>query len=299
MRPLKLKRHLTNEQDRALRSPVPLDAEEKHFDPENFVGPYEDAEAYKEDGTLLFRVVADAFDMKHVLKAYEHLRTVNGDPTTRTSVTGGGRVTRPRADGTPSRQSRSSKAKSEEYKKKGVKADFLGYMDREPGFPFCRQTAWTAKNPEVLKNCWKLINKADSWFQKLIPDRHKFQGDHIDEHLDFTLGATVFSTVTVNKKLSTTYHRDKNDLKGGFGVMFTLGDFTGGQLVFPAFRCAVDYQPGSIILADVHETHGNLKNIVGNRITCVLYAREKINECGTAEEELERAKGMDIFGRED
>ena len=56
MRLLKLRRHLTNKQDRALRRPVPLDAEEKHFDPENFIGPYEDAEVYKEDGTLLFRV---------------------------------------------------------------------------------------------------------------------------------------------------------------------------------------------------------------------------------------------------
>jgi len=90
-----------------------LDAEEKDFDPENLIGPYEDAEAYKEDGTLLFRVVADAFDMDHVLQAYNHVTTVNGDPTSRTSVTGGGRVKRPRADNSVSNQSRSSKEKQE------------------------------------------------------------------------------------------------------------------------------------------------------------------------------------------
>jgi len=151
MRQLNLKRCLTTKQDRGLRSPTPLDAEEKDFDAENLIGPYEDAEAYKEDGTLLFRVVADAFNMDHVLQAYKHLTTVNGDPTSPTSVTGGGRMKRPRSDRTISNQSRSSKAKQEEYKKKGVKADYLGYMGREPDNPFCWQTAWTARNPEVLE----------------------------------------------------------------------------------------------------------------------------------------------------
>ncbi len=72
-----------------------------------------------------------------------------------------------------------------------------------------------------------------------------------------------------------------------------------GQIVFPAFRAAVDYQPGDLILADVHETHGNLDNIIGDRITCVLYVRENINKCGTAEEEEEKAQGMTVHGRED
>ncbi|SRR5258706_5699529 len=113
------------------------------------------------------------------------------------------------------------------------------------------------------------------------------------------MGATNFTTVTVNKKLSTTYHRDEGDLEGGFGVLFTLGRFKGGQLVMPAFRCAIDYQPGSMLLMDVHETHGNLDNIEGDRITCVLYAREHINECGTVEEEEERAAGMSVHGSTD
>ena len=55
-----------------------------------------------------------------------------------------------------------------------------------------------------------------------------------------------------------------------------------------------------MILADVHETHGNLDNIEGDRITCVLYARAKIDQCGTIEEELERAQAyMRINGRTD
>ena len=106
--------------------------------------------------------------------------------------------------------------------------------------------------------------------------------------------------MTVNKKLSTTYHRDEGDFKHGFGVMATLGEFTGGQLIFPAFHVTVDYQPGSVILADVHETHGNLDNIQGDRVTVVLYAREVIDKCGFAEDEEERMAGtMSVHARED
>lgn len=44
---------------------------------------FEEAEAYKEDGTLLFKVVAHAFDQGLVDRAYERLKTVKGDCTTR------------------------------------------------------------------------------------------------------------------------------------------------------------------------------------------------------------------------
>ena len=131
-------------------------------------------------------------------------------------------------------------------------------------------------------------------------DRHEFQLNHVSESPDFTLGATCFTTMTVNKQLSTTYHRDQHDLKGGFGMMLTLGEFEGGQIVFPAFGCAVDYQPGDLLLADVHETHGNVDNIRGDRITLVLYARENIDKCGLAEDEEERMSGsMSVHARED
>lgn len=297
---LKLKRHLTSEQDLALREPKPLQATEADFDRENYIESRQgDAQGFKEDGSLLFWVIKDAFEPGECLRAYEHLRKVNGDPTSRSEVTGGGQETRKRSDGSDSNIRDSSPEKKAEYKKKDSKADFLGYMGYTPRFPYCRQTAWTADNPEILKNCWPLINMADLLFKEHIPDRYEFQANHIDEHLDFTLGATAFTTMTVNKKLSTTYHRDEGDLLGGFGVMLTLEKFEGGQLVFPAFRCAVDYQPGDMILADVHETHGNLDNIKGNRITCVLYVRENINKCGDAEEEEEKALGMTVHVRED
>jgi hypothetical protein len=70
-------------------------------------------------------------------------------------------------------------------------------------------------------------------------------------------GITPFTTITCNRSWRTAAHVDKGDLKEGFGVMCCLGDFGGCHLVFPRYRVAVNYQEGDVLLANVHEVHGN------------------------------------------
>lgn len=103
-------------------------------------------------------------------------------------------------------------------------------------------------------------------------------------------GHTPFTTITCNRSWRTAAHIDKGDLKEGFGVMCCLGDFGGCRLVFPRYRVAVNYQEGDVLLANVHEVHGNtaLLNpdgsvpIVGRepeRLVCVFYYQEKMEQC--------------------
>ena len=103
-------------------------------------------------------------------------------------------------------------------------------------------------------------------------------------------GITPFTTITCNRSWRTAAHIDKGDLKEGFGVMCCLGDFGGCDLVFPRYRCAVRYREGDVLLANVHEVHGNtpLLNhdgsvpIVGRepeRLVCVFYYQEKMEQC--------------------
>jgi hypothetical protein len=237
------------------------------------------------------------FDEIQTAAGYEHLKTVHGDCGTRPETIGAQRIFRKRADNSISKQYRADEKLVKEYRKGGCRADYLGYFET----PHCRQTAWTRENPEVLKGVHSLIVAADNVFKESLPDRYQFQYYHACESPDFQLWNTAFSTMTVNRKLSTTYHQDKGDLKGGFGVMLTLGNFKGGALVFPAFKVAIDYQPGSLILADVHETHGNLPLKDGDdRVTCILYVRERIKKCGLAEDVEDRMKGkMSVHARED
>ena len=103
-------------------------------------------------------------------------------------------------------------------------------------------------------------------------------------------GITPFTTITCNKSWRTAAHVDKGDLKEGFGVMCCLGDFSGCHLVFPRYRVAVNYQEGDVLLANVHQVHGNtpLLNPDGSvprvgrepeRLVCVFYYQEKMDQC--------------------
>jgi hypothetical protein len=103
-------------------------------------------------------------------------------------------------------------------------------------------------------------------------------------------GHTPFTTVTCNKDWRTAAHIDKGDLKKGFGVMCCLGDFEGCDLVFPRYRTAVRYREGDVLLANVHEVHGNTPLLSPNgsvpklgcepeRLVCVFYYQERMDEC--------------------
>lgn len=247
----------------------------------------EEAVIYKEDGSVLVRLVKDAVDPMDCEIAHRQLKTVDGALSARASVLGTKLVPRILSDGSKGKTLVVPPEIVARARQLGAKADFLGYKEAEPRYKFCRQTAWTREHPEVLQAAMPLIRAADCIFKIEFPTEWERQHDHVSKAPDFRIGDTAFSTLTVNKNLPTTYHRDSGDYLQGFGVMLTLGSFTGGYLCFPAYRIAVNYQPGDVILADVHEIHGNTK-IKGNRVVCVLYAREKINQCGSVEEETEK-----------
>jgi hypothetical protein len=251
-----------------------------------------------DDGSLIAHLVDNAFDEEITRTAYDFLKDVVGDPTVRAEVTGGGHALRERADGSVSNIHAATPEQQAKYA--GSEADYLGYMDATGRFPYCRQTAWTTEHPEVLKGIYPLIEAADNIFKELLPERHAAQFNHVAETPDFQIGTTSLTTVTVNKNLATTFHRDEGDYAAGFGLMLTLGDFVGGQLRIPMYNVTFDYKPGSLLMANVHLTHGSLPIVSGTRIALVLYAREHIDKCGSAEEEEQKMAGkMSIHARED
>jgi hypothetical protein len=67
------------------------------------------------------------------------------------------------------------------------------------------------------------------------------------------------------------YHHDDGNIPGALGVLTVAGEFTGGLLVFPKFRVAVNLRPGDVLIADNRELHGNTP-ITGNRLSIVCYA---------------------------
>ena len=99
----------------------------------------------------------------------------------------------------------------------------------------------------------------------------------------------MFSTITVNLNFATATHKDVGDLAEGFGVMtcFRSGDYSDGSLVFLKYGLAVNVGTGDVLLADVHQWHGNLP-ILGEkgayqRLSCVMYYRSRLPLCPRAE----------------
>jgi hypothetical protein len=74
--------------------------------------------------------------------------------------------------------------------------------------------------------------------------------------------------------------------------MIRAGQFTGGHLVLPKYRVAIELNTGDALFFDPHEWHGT-SAFYGlhkrfERMTLVLYYRTKMAECGTPQEERQR-----------
>ena len=94
---------------------------------------------------------------------------------------------------------------------------------------------------------------------------------------DYLVGATAFSTITVNKSIVFGAHQDGSNIKDTLGCITTFGDFAGGTLVFPRFGVGADIRPRDMLVADSNtEYHGNLGPIFGTRYSIVGYLHKSL-----------------------
>lgn len=180
-----------------------------------------------------------------------------------------------------------------------VRTAIIGYFDRYARTPFCRQTAFTADNPELWQEILPYIQKVNDVFKQYAPENWESQKKFIDRvHPDFVIPGTIFTTLTVNRSWRTACHKDAGDYRNGLGCMTAMegGSYSGGELIFPKYRCAVDMRTGGVALCDVHSLHANspIVGVPGQflRISCVFYARSGMAECGSSKFEEERAKAI-------
>jgi hypothetical protein len=104
----------------------------------------------------------------------------------------------------------------------------------------------------------------------------------------FLVPETPFTTITVNNTFRTAAHYDAGDLNEGLSNLLTLsndGKYTGGYLIAPEYRVAVNPRPGDLLLINNHEVmHGNTPIVCpegSERISLVVYFREKMLELGS------------------
>jgi len=187
---------------------------------------------------------------------------------------------------------------------KSVFSGVAGWYDRYPRIPYGRATSYTEKHPELFELAYPFLQTLNDGFKELLPWRwanQKRQADKLDPR--FLVPGTVFTTITVNKTFRTAAHLDAGDYADGLSNLLVLGtgEYTGGYLVFPEYRIAINVRPGDLLLVNNHEViHGNTPIVLNNpddptceRISVVCYFREKMLELQSYEYENLRRKYVD------
>ena len=178
-----------------------------------------------------------------------------------------------------------------------VNSGIAGWFDRYPRIPYGRATSYTQNHYDKFQMGFPFLQTLDKGFRELLPTKHAAQraaADKIDPA--FLVPGTVFTTITVNKTFRTAAHRDAGDFSDGLSNLLVLsnnGNYTGGYLILPEVRIAVNVRPGDLLLVNNHEyIHGNtpieLHDETAERISLVCYLREKMLELGSKEYEDHR-----------
>ncbi len=250
-----------------------------------------DADVFKPDGSLLLSYRRGVLSDDALEAAWPILiRARSHTSYNRGIAAGGGRAPKRKLDGTASKT----------HYAKPTRSIVLGYYDRYPRIPYCRQTAIMAAHMDEWAAALPMLGEIAAVYAKTVPARYRAQMAKTQEtSQDFVISGTPWTTLTVNHNWQTMLHTDKGDWIGegkGYGVITALdrGEYKGGLLVYPAFRVAVDLRRGDVLMMDSHEAHANTA-LEGDpetfdRLSLVLYYRTKMGDCGTAAEELARAK---------
>jgi hypothetical protein len=228
-----------------------------------------DALALKPNGEVLFNLVKHVIPQQLCAKATRVLwNHVEGNSIKSTN-----------------RKTAIGPASGDDFSREGA----IGFLDRQGGrLPYCRATKFNLNHPEKFVRVMPFVRAVDEVFQRYQPERWAAQMEKVQATCpDWIISGTAFSTITCNRNIRTKAHYDKGDYPQGMGVICALGRWCYGELIFPRYRVAVNFEPGDVLLCDVHELHGNAP-LYGNRLALVFYYRQRMHECLSPEEEDER-----------
>lgn len=250
----------------------------------------ENATVYKPDGSLLCVILKNVITVDSMKIAWPVLDEINTKTNNRGVATGEGMIVK----------------NKQRISAMSVNSSIIGYFERTARMPYCRACSWNLNNPEKWQDLLPMIKEVDAMLKKHAPVEYEFQAKVAKKsHKDFLIKDTHFSTLTVNKNFRTAYHKDAGNIKGGISALTVhrKGRWTGANLVFPNYRIAAKLDTFDMIIFDPHEVHGNTNMIKlskdASRCSVVYYFRELIQQCLSAEDELNivknRKQGESLF----
>lgn len=279
MKIFKLKKHLTDAQAQALKGNF---LDESSYD--EVVS--EDSDGYDLNGNLLFRFRKNTIPIETLEIGYESFKD-SIQLTDGRGISSGSSHKRIRKDGSISNITVGNK----------VYSGAVGFMDSSAMVHYCRKTAFARDHFEKFQQGVPFVEFVDSKYKELCPEHYEKQiAVAKGTNINYRIGETSFTTVTVNKNFQTAVHQDAGDFPQGFGnlCVYRKGHYKGSYFVLPEYRVAIDLHSTDLLFADVHKFHGNtpFKNCSPDylRIAFVMYYREYMMMCKQPKEELQAIK---------
>jgi len=258
-----------------------------------------DCDVYKPDGKLLCALRRAAIPAELCDRAYPTLQLARKhDSDNRAAYAGLPQLQRVKVDGTLSRQRYTV---GEDGRNIRLPTAVAGYFDRQGGrFRYCRTTAFTADNVAAWNDLLPMVRHVAGLMRRDMPAPAARQQAYVDGcSQDYVIQGTPFTTLTININVLGTIHKDAGDYRHGIGVISVVrrGTYQGGLLCFPGFKVGADLHNGDVIFFDPHEWHAvtafeGESSPDAERISVVYYARERMHQCGSHEQELERARAL-------
>jgi hypothetical protein len=147
------------------------------------------------------------------------------------------------------------------------RSGIVGFYERAP-------TAFTRTDRNGWWSLVALARELATVFRRERPTEYAKLEAAAEQAPGLLIDGTSFTTLTVNRNARTALHHDDGNLRGACGVLTAVpsGDYSGGRLVFPKYRAAVEIGACDVVIADNTELHGNTAIVgPGYRVTVVAY----------------------------
>lgn len=166
---------------------------------------------------------------------------------------------------------------------------------------YCSEAALSRDFPAANKQVLSYTQQCEAIYQQHFPEKYAYHHSLIEGKImpQWRInGRSIFTSGIINKNNVLRYHYDAGNFKNVMSNMITFRkDTGGGALVFPEYRFAIPCEDSTIAIFDGQKIlHGvtSLKSFSSEayRYTIVYYSLDRMCNCLTIEQELERIQNL-------
>jgi|TARA_Y100000361_G_scaffold141582_1_gene146779 hypothetical protein len=183
----------------------------------------------------------------------------------------------------------------------------FGYSPRQENkHDYCTSSAMgynTPKQHYIISNFAKQIQK---YYKDYFQETYKQHKEKVKEKVkdQWVIKDTVFTSGIVNKNNQLKYHFDSGNFKNVYSNMLVFkSDVMGGHLVIPEIDISLEVADNSVTIFDGQDLlHGvspiDYNNSKAYRYSIVYYSLERMWQCMTIEEEIDRIREKKMIREE-